>query len=495
MKSRPPITFDNSYVRLGEQFYSRQMPVPVHKPGLIRVNRALAEQLGINPDWLESETGIGFAAGNFIPEGAEPVATVYAGHQFGGWSPQLGDGRAILLGEVIANDGVRYDVQLKGSGRTPYSRGGDGRAPLGPVLREYIVSEAMAVLGVPTTRALAAVTSGEMVTREGRLPGAVLLRVAQSHIRIGTFEYFSSRQDSEALGVLADHVIHRHYPHTAKDENPLVAMLNNVVARQASLIAQWQLLGFIHGVMNTDNMLLSGETVDYGPCAFMDDFDADTVFSSIDHGGRYAYRNQPHIAHWNLARLVQSLLPLIDKDQDRAVSTGQAIIDGFPGLVQAAYQQGMYKKLGLAGDDPDDTVLIQDLLNLMQEHKTDFTLTFRHLADLAGPETATGSDISRIFELPGAFASWLEQWRLRLASDFGDANSRQAGMYAVNPVFIPRNHLVQEVIEAAEVRQDFDPFHKLMDVLSRPCMFEVSDARYAMPPRPEQVVRQTFCGT
>ena len=305
MNPKKPITFDNSYARLPERFFSRQLPVPVSTPGLIRVNQTLASQLGFEPNWLESDTGVGFIAGNFIPEGADPVATVYAGHQFGGWNPQLGDGRAILLGEVIATDGLRYDIQLKGSGRTPYSRGGDGRAPLGPVLREYVVSEAMAVLGVPTSRALGAVTTGEWVIREGRLPGAVLARVAQSHIRIGTLQYFSSRQDTEALKMLADHVIQRHYPQAAQAEKPVRFMLDRVIEAQANLVAHWQSLGFIHGVMNTDNMLLSGETIDYGPCAFMDDFDAGAVFSSIDHGGRYADRNQAHIAHLNLSALTQ----------------------------------------------------------------------------------------------------------------------------------------------------------------------------------------------
>jgi len=495
MNSHPALNFDNSYARLGQRFYTRQLPVPVASPDLIRVNHELATYLGIDPDWLESDTGVGFVAGNFVPEGADPIATVYAGHQFGGWNPQLGDGRAILLGEMIAADGGRYDIQLKGSGRTPYSRGGDGRAPLGPVLREYIVSEAMAVLGVPTTRALAAVTSGEKVIREGRVPGAVLARVAQSHIRIGTFQFFASKQDHGSLGTLVDHVIQRHYPQAAQSDDPLRAMLDGVVARQASLIAQWQLLGFIHGVMNTDNMLLSGETIDYGPCAFMDGFDADTVFSSIDHGGRYAYRNQPQIAHWNLARLVQALLPLLDEDQDKAIASGQAIIDVFPGLVQTAYQDGMYRKLGITGKEPEDNALIQDLLNLMQQKKTDFTLTFRRLADLVSPETASGGGVGSMFELPDAFTLWLERWQARLAGEAGDDCSRQQAMYGANPVFIPRNHLVEEVIEAAQARQDFDPFHQLIDILAQPFEFEHKHTRYASPPRADQVVRETFCGT
>jgi uncharacterized protein YdiU (UPF0061 family) len=495
MNSNPFPSFDNSYARLPERFYTRQLPVPVPTPGLIRVNHSLAGYLGFSPGWLESGKGLEFIAGNYIPEGAEPVAAVYAGHQFGGWNPQLGDGRAILLGEVIAGDGVRHDIQLKGSGRTLYSRGGDGRAPLGPVLREYIVSEAMAVLGVPTTRSLAAATTGEHVIREGRLPGAVLTRVAQSHIRIGTFEFFASRQDQEALRILADHVIQRHYPEAAQADNPLRAMLDGVVARQANLVAQWQLLGFIHGVMNTDNMLLSGETIDYGPCAFMDEYDPDTVFSSIDRGGRYAYRNQPQIAHWNLARLVQALLPMLDEEEEKALASGQAIIDAFPELVQAAYRAGIFRKLGLSGDDTEDSALSQEFLNLMQQEKTDFTLGFRRLSDLVNPNTAFGGGVGSLFEFTEAYTPWLERWRDNLASKPVEASTRQAEMYLANPVFIPRNHLVEEAIEAAETRQDFKPFHELVGILAQPFEFKNALARYATPPRPEQVVRQTFCGT
>lgn len=495
MSPQPNLPFDNSYVRLGERFYTRQLPEPVPAPGLIRVNRKLATYLGIDPNWLESDTGLGFIAGNFIPGNAEPVATVYAGHQFGNWVPQLGDGRAILIGELLATDGERHDVQLKGSGRTPYSRSGDGRAPLGPVLREYIVSEAMAALGVPTTRALGAVTTGQDVIRETRLPGAVLARVAKSHIRIGTFQYFASKQDTEALELLVDHVIERHYPQTTGDENPLQAMLAAVVRRQAALVAKWQLLGFIHGVMNTDNMLLSGETIDYGPCAFMDSFDNDAVFSSIDHAGRYAYRNQAHIAHWNLARLTQALLPLLDGDQERAIEKGQSIIDGFPELVQAAFRDGMRKKLGLTGDEPGDIPLMQEMLELMQQHDSDFTLTFRCLAELAGPDVEPGSGISTFFKLDPAFGPWLERWHARFISDTAEAGPRQISMLKVNPVYIPRNHLVEQAIVAAETRQDLGPFHELVEVVTRPFKFDTALVRYAKPPLPGQEVRQTFCGT
>lgn len=495
MNSGTPLPFDNSYARLGERFYTRQKPVPVSSPGLIRVNHPLASHLGLDPGWLESAQGVEFIAGNFIAEGSDPLAAVYAGHQFGGWNPQLGDGRAILLGEVIGRDGLRYDIQLKGSGRTPYSRGGDGRAPLGPVLREYIVSEAMSVLGVPTSRALGAVTSGEWVMREGRLQGAVLARVAQSHIRIGTFQFFASRRDLEALKTLIDHVIQRHYPQAALAANPVREMLDGVVARQASLVARWQSLGFIHGVMNTDNMLLSGETIDYGPCAFMDEYEPGKVFSSIDHGGRYAYGNQPYIAHWNLSVLTQALLPFLDENEDRALASGQAAIDAFPDLYQAAFRSGISKKLGLTEQKADDAELIQDLLKHMQDEKTDFTLTFRHLSDLVDPQSASGGGVACLFELPATFTSWLERWQQRLSVEPLDSRERQQGMYAVNPVCIPRNHLVEEAISAAEKQQDFEPFNKLVDVLANPFEFNPSLARYAKPPRPEQVVRQTFCGT
>jgi uncharacterized protein YdiU (UPF0061 family) len=488
------LSFDNSYARLPPQFYSPCRPERVSSPDLIAANHPLARHLGIDPRWLESAEGIDMVAGNHIPTGAEPIATAYAGHQFGGWNPQLGDGRAVLLGELIGADGVRYDLQLKGSGRTPYSRGGDGRAPLGPVLREYIVSEAMAVLGVPTTRALAAVTTGDAVMREGRLPGAVLARVARSHIRIGTFQFFSARKDLEALQVLAGHVIERHYPEAAKSENPVLSLLELVIANQARLVARWQLLGFIHGVMNTDNMLLSGETVDYGPCAFMDGFRADTVFSSIDHGGRYAYRNQPSIAQWNLACLAQALLPLIDNDPEQAVAQAQDAVDGFPELFLAAHNTGMNTKLGFTEPQPEDEELVQDLLELMGAGPVDFTLCFRRLAELAGPEPGAGT-VAGIFEFPDTFAGWLQRWQERLAGEAQDPGLRQQRMFEANPVFIPRNHLVEETIDAATRDGNFEPFHALNEVLATPFTYRADLARYATPPLPQQVVHQTFCGT
>lgn len=495
MKTKPVPVFDNSYSRLPEHFYSRQSPVSVSAPLAIRTNRPLARQLGFDPDWLESQQGIDFVAGNFIPDGAEPIATVYAGHQFGGWNPQLGDGRAVLMGEVIDEQGQRFDIQLKGSGRTPYSRGGDGRAPLGPVLREYLVSEAMAVLGVPTSRTLAAVTTGERVNRDRGLPGAVLARVASSHIRIGTVQYFAALEDHEAVRVLIEHVQQRHYPETASSDNGIRLTLDGIIERQARLIALWQSIGFIHGVMNTDNMLLSGETIDYGPCAFMDTFNANTVYSSIDHSGRYAYRNQPQIAHWNLGMLTQSLLPNLDEDTDKALASGQAALDAFPALYQACFQQRMLKKIGLSETNTESDTLIQDLLALMQEHRTDFTLTFRRLSDLVDPENASGGGIAAIFEIPESFEGWATRWKQAMLKEPMSPGDRQTSMYLVNPVYIPRNHLVEEAINAAERHEDFEPFNFLLDLLANPFGFDAANSRYALPPEPEQVVTQTFCGT
>ncbi|UAW97269.1 YdiU family protein [Halopseudomonas nanhaiensis] len=486
--------FDNSYARLPDRFYARQAPEPVRSPGLIRANQALAQQLGIDVAWLESEEGLQVLAGNTLAPGSDPIATVYAAHQFGGWNPQLGDGRAVLLGEVVDRRGQRYDLQLKGSGRTPYSRGGDGRAPLGPVLREYVVSEAMAVLGVPTSRALAAVTTGETVYRDRALPGGVLTRVSSSHIRIGTFQFFAARDDHDAVRVLADHVIQRHYPDAATAERPYLALLEGVIARQAELIAHWQQLGFIHGVMNTDNMLVSGETVDYGPCAFMDRYDPKAVFSSIDSAGRYAYANQPGIGQWNLAWLARALLPIIDPDESRAVELAQQAIDGFVARYKEAYAQRMCAKLGIARVDDEAASLVDDLLERMTTAGADYTLTFRRLAELAAPNSGFHS-VEHIFTLPDVLEPWLERWRELLERETSSAAQRQQQMLLCNPAFIPRNHLIEEVIQAAVERGDFDPFHRLVERLARPGEYAEADARYAMPPRPEEMVLQTFCGT
>ncbi len=494
MNSASPINFDNSYADLPARFFAEQKPEPVASPGPIKVNQPLARLLGVDPNWLASEAGIAMVAGNQLPEGASPLSAAYAGHQFGGWNPQLGDGRAVLLGEVIGSDGERYDIQLKGSGKTPWSRGGDGRAPLGPVLREYIVSEAMARLGVPTSRSLAAVTTGESVYRETAQPGAVLARVAKSHIRIGTFQYFAARQDREALELLVQHCLDRHFPDSDYAKNPALCLLGNVVRVQAELVARWQLLGFIHGVMNTDNMLISGETIDYGPCAFMDEFNPDTVFSSIDHGGRYAYRNQPSITHWNLSCLAQCLLPLLDTDEDRAVEQAQAAIDSFPAQFLTAHASGMRAKLGLNQAHEGDEKLVEELLSLMTDAATDFTLTFRHLADLADPDSAAPT-VNPLIELPASFEPWLNSWRQRAGLEEQAAAERQQAMYAVNPVFIARNHLVEAAIREAVDEDNLETFHQLVEILESPFDYHEDFKAYALPARPEQRVHQTFCGT
>ncbi len=408
--------------------------------------------------------------------------------------PQLGDGRAILLGEVIGRNAVRYDIQLKGAGRTPFSRMGDGRAVLGPVLREYVVSEAMAAFGIPTTRAAAAVTTGEQIMREKLLPGAVLTRVAQSHVRVGTFQFFAARGDVEALRLLADHIITRHYPRAADTERPYHALYDAVIARQADLVSKWLLIGFIHGVMNTDNMSIVGETIDYGPCAFMDTYHPETVYSSIDHMGRYAYGNQPRIAHWNLSCLGQALLPLLDNDEEAAVRDAQESIRAFPSLFETAWLEGMRRKLGLLEEREGDLALAQDLLNRMAENHADFTLTFRRLCDVSGTGPEADGPIRSLFDDPARFDGWAAQWRRRLTEKPRDEKERRASMRAVNPAFIPRNHLVEEAINAA-LDGTLVPFDNLLAVLSTPYKDQPAFARYADPPRLDQVVHQTFCGT
>ena len=486
--------FQNTYAALPANFFARVAPTPVTSPRLIKLNRPLALQLGLDPDRLESPEGAEILAGKRVPDGADPIAMAYAGHQFGHFVPQLGDGRAILLGEVIDADGVRRDIQLKGSGPTPFSRRGDGRAALGPVLREYIVSEAMAALGIPTTRSLAAVMTGESVLRETALPGAVLTRVASSHIRVGTFQYFAARRDTEGVRRLADHVIARHYPEVADNARPYLALLGAVIARQADLVARWLLVGFIHGVMNTDNTSISGETIDYGPCAFMDDYDPAQVFSSIDEMGRYAYANQPRIAQWNLTRLAECLLPLISEDQDKAVTEAQAALGEFAELFDAAYQAGLRRKLGLFSARDDDRVLAQDLLDAMARNQADFTLAFRRLSDAAlGPDHE--AEIRQLFADPTAYDEWAARWRQRLADEPQTPAERQAAMRSVNPAFIPRNHRVEAVIEAAVNRDDFVPFEELLTVLSKPYEDQPALSAYAEPPEPHQRVLQTFCGT
>jgi uncharacterized protein YdiU (UPF0061 family) len=486
--------FDNSYARLPERFFARLPPTPVAAPRLVRLNDTLAQRLGLDPLELASPEGVAILAGNAVPKLGEPLAMAYAGHQFGTFVPRLGDGRAILLGEVVDVDGVRRDIQLKGSGPTPFSRNGDGRAALGPVLREYIISEAMAALGIPTTRSLAVVTTGETVRREMPLPGAVLTRVASSHIRVGTFQFFAARGDIDGVRQLADHVIARHYPEAADAGNAYRTLLDLVIARQAELVAKWLLVGFIHGVMNTDNMSIAGETIDYGPCAFMDAYDPATVYSSIDTVGRYAYGNQPRIAQWNLARLAETLLPLLAEDRDRAIETANETLGAFAGRFEAAYAAGLRRKLGLLQEQPNDISLAQDLLDRMARNGADFTLTFRRLCDAASSAEADAA-VRSLFTDPAAYDSWAERWRVRLAGDDQTPRERRATtMRAVNPALIPRNHLVEEALSAAVNDGDFSAFENLLTVLARPCD-DQPISRYAEPPRPDQVVHQTFCGT
>jgi uncharacterized protein YdiU (UPF0061 family) len=477
----PDFRFANTYARLPEHFYSRLDPVPVSAPRLFQLNVPLARHLGLDPEALASPAGVETLAGNRVAAGSEPLAIAYAGHQFGHFVPVLGDGRANLLGEVGGRD-----IQLKGAGPTPFSRRGDGRAALGPVLREYIVSEAMHALGVPTTRALAAVTTGEPVYRETVLPGAVLTRVAASHIRVGTFQYFAANGDNDAVRLLADHVIARHYPPAAGAENPYLALLEGVIARQASLIAHWLLIGFIHGVMNTDNCSIAGETIDYGPCAFMDAYDPATVFSSIDRGARYAYGNQPRIAQWNLTRLAEALLPLLNEDRETAVAAAMDALRAFEPQFQAVYQAGLRRKIGLRTQQDGDTALVEKLLAIMVKTGADFTLTFRRMADavIVG-SFAEGED----------FEAWTDRWRERLLAEHADPVETSRAMRAVNPAFIPRNHQIEAAIAAATEREDFSLFETLVTVLARPFDDQPDVAHLALPPLPEERVLQTFCGT
>jgi len=475
------IPFDNSYARLPDRFFARLDPTPVKAPGLIALNAPLARELGLDPEELESEDGVQMLAGNRLPEGAEPISQAYAGHQFGGWVPQLGDGRAILLGEVVDRHGRRRDIQLKGSGPTPFSRRGDGRAWLGPVLREYLVSEAMHALGLPTTRALAAVSTGETVLREHPYPGAILTRVASSHIRVGTFQYFAAQGDSEALQALCDHVIARHYPQAG---GPL-DLLQAVIGAQAALVAQWMGVGFIHGVMNTDNTSVAGETIDFGPCAFMDSYHPETVFSSIDQFGRYAFNRQPDILVWNLAQFATALLPLMGADRNAAIETATEAVHEFVPRFRAAWADVFRAKLGLESREEDDADLAQDLLSAMAEGRADFTNTFRGLA--VGTAEAA-------FANPAPYRDWHDRWLARLAREGASPADRAAALCAANPAIIPRNHLVEQTIAAA-VRGDFAPFHRLNAALAQPFEDPVGAIDLTRPPGPEETVTQTFCGT
>jgi uncharacterized protein YdiU (UPF0061 family) len=478
--------FDNTYVQLPERFFARQQPARVPEPKLVRLNLGLAAQLSLDTDWLKSPDGLAMLAGNAMPEGAEPIAQAYAGHQFGGFVSQLGDGRAILLGEVVDTDGARRDLQLKGSGRTPFSRGGDGKAALGPVIREYIVSEAMAALGVPTTRALAAVTTGESIVRpEGLVPGAVFTRVAASHIRVGTFEYFQARNDVDALRLLADHAIARHHPDAAHASRPYVALLESVATAQADLIAQWMSLGFIHGVMNTDNTAISGETIDYGPCAFMDTFHPRCVYSSIDARGRYAWASQPDIGLWNVTRFAETLLPLLSEDPSAATRIAEAALSGYPRRFRGQYVARFFAKLGLPPEAPVE--LIQECFDLLAFQEIDFTVFFRHLTRVASGGDAHA--LAAMFSNGEPFETWFAKWRREATPA-----KHLADMRAANPVLIPRNHRVEQAIQSA-YGGDFAPFHRLVDALVAPYAEQIEYAELETPPRPEEIVHQTFCGT
>jgi uncharacterized protein YdiU (UPF0061 family) len=476
--------FDTSYARLPQRFYARLKPTPVRNPRLVKLNHLLAEELGLDTKRLDGDVGAAFFSGNHVPDWAEPLAMAYAGHQFGHFVPQLGDGRAILLGEIIGRDGKRRDLHLKGAGQTPFSRRGDGRAALGPVLREYIISEAMYALGIPTTRTLAVVTTGEPVFRETTLPGAVLARVAASHIRIGTFEYFAARGDEEAIKTLTEYALTRHYPALQGAPNPALTLLEAVCDAQAALIARWMQVGFIHGVMNTDNMTIAGETIDYGPCAFMDTYDPATVFSSIDHHGRYAFGNQPRIAQWNLARFADTLLPLLADNHEQAVVQAEETITQFPERFARYWQDGMRRKLGLTSEQVDDASLIQSLLHLMKQHAGDYTNTFRLLCAVA-----EGS------EAPAGYEAWVTRWRTRLTQERYAPQEAATLMRANNPVFIPRNHRVEAALNAAVKQGDFVPLEALLVVLSTPFDEKPEHTEYANPPAPHERVHQTFCGT
>ena len=488
------IRFSNSYARLPARFFARLPPTPVNDPRLVELNRGLALDLGLDPKWLESADGVDALAGKRVPEGAEPIAAAYAGHQFGNFVPQLGDGRAILLGEVIDRNGARRDIQLKGAGPTPFSRAGDGRAALGPVLREYLVSEALSALGIPTTRALAAITTGEDVMRDRLLPGAVLTRVASSHIRVGTFQFFAARGDVDALRTLTDYAIARHDPDLTGTDRQYCGFLDRVISRQAELVSRWQLVGFVHGVMNTDNTSITGETIDYGPCAFLDAYDPGAVFSSIDQFGRYAYANQPRIAHWNLARLAEALVPILADDQAEAIALANGALGQFSRLFEAAYHDGLARKLGLAKRREGDAELAGDLLKVMAENRADFTLTFRRLSDLTKDHVADGP-VRELFFDPTAFDNWATRWRERLQDDTRSDGDRRLAMLSANPAYIPRNHRVEAALEAAVERADFSHFDELLAVLSRPYEEQPGMERYGSPPAPDGRLYRTFCGT
>lgn len=478
--------FDNSYARLPKSFFVNQNPIPVRSPKLRILNEPLAVSLGLNVQALRSENGVAVLSGNQVPKGAYPLAQAYAGHQFGQLT-MLGDGRALLLGEQMTPSGARFDLELKGSGVTPFSRHGDGRAALGPMLREYIISEAMHHLGIATTRSLAVVTTGEPVLRETELPGAILTRVAASHLRVGTFQYAALGGNREDLRVLADYALQRHFPERLKDENPYRSLLQEVVQGQAALIAKWQLVGFVHGVMNTDNMTISGETMDYGPCAFMDEYDPETVFSSIDLQGRYAYGNQPKIAAWNLARFAETLLPLLHMDRSEALRLAQDTISKFPNLYHTHWLSGMRSKLGIFGEETEDEVLIADLLQLMEKHHADYTNTFRAL-------THHSTEGTPLFGSP-EFSQWQALWQARLSRQPEPTDASHQLMRRSNPAVIPRNHRVEAALEAAIEKGDDRVMQRLLDVLAKPFSHVPEQDEFAQLPQLTNRSYRTYCGT
>ena len=485
--------FDNSFARELEGLYLPWPPTPVRAPRLLWLNAALAEELGLDPAALQGEAGAALFGGNLVPSGATPLAQAYAGHQFGGFSPQLGDGRALLLGEVVDREGRRRDIAFKGSGRTPFARGGDGKAALGPVLREALMGEAMHALGVPTTRALAVVATGEPVHRERELPGAVLTRVAASHLRVGSFEFFAARGQRDELRRLAEYAIARHDAALVGREDRFLGLLEAVARRQARLVAQWMNLGFIHGVMNTDNTTVSGETIDYGPCAFLEAYEPATVFSSIDHGGRYAFGNQPGIARWNLARLAEALLPLLADEPQAALALARPVIDAFEAWFDEAWRAGQRAKLGLAGAQGGDAALADDWLALLQAQQVDFTLAWRALAAAAAGDDAP---LGALFIDRDALQAWLERWRARLATEATAPRARAAAMRRASPWIIPRNHRVEQALAAAVDEDDLRPFERLLESLLRPFEEQPGRADLAESAAPDLTARyRTFCGT
>ena len=480
------IKLENTYIKLSGIFYNKQKPTHVPNPKLVAFNYSLAKELGLDIEYLQSSEGIDILSGNDVLSGTTPIAQAYAGHQFG-YFTMLGDGRAVLLGELITPENERVDIQLKGSGETPYSRGGDGKASLGPMLREFIISEAMYGLRIPTTRSLAVVETGETVIRERLLPGAVLTRIASSHIRVGTFQYIASYGKIEDLRALADYTIERHYKELINEENKYFKFLKEVIKKQADLISKWQLVGFIHGVMNTDNMTISGETIDYGPCAFMDTYNPKTVFSSIDRNGRYAYGNQPNIGAWDLARFAESLLPLLDEDNDVAINMAQEAISEYPKIFKRKWLAGMRAKLGLFNEEPEDETLIDELLSLMNKYSADFTNTFRALT--IGKVDDTGVVGKEEFD------RWYQMWQQRLTRQCESREEVSKLMKINNPSIIPRNHRVEEALEAAVKNSDYSIMDKLLEVLKNPYEYSKEQEEYTSLPEPTKIPYKTFCGT